>query len=286
MLQKKIEAVVIMSKQLEIAFPNENKRQCPGSLEEDNVVPSPSFSDVLEAIQTTNTHISKVEENLTTSISKIESSVNQANGRLAALESHIKKQEDQILQLSAGHEKVSTQYEHLKSLIDALTERVKNEEMARDDLETQGRRYCLTVSGIQETEGENCIDIIYKLYKYLNINQDKSTIDICHRTFAKHLIVRFTSCTARDALYDKRSKLKGVTAEDLGFKGTGTDIFINESLSFARSKIMKEARIRMKAYNEDKSLADKVKLNTSNGVIKMKCKGKNFKIMEIDDIPI
>ena len=153
MLQKKIEAVVIMSKQLEIAFPNENKKQRPGSLEEDNVVPSPSISDVLEAIQTTNTHISKVEENLTTSISKIESSVNQANGRLAALESHIKKQEDQILQLSAGQENVSTQYEHLKSLIDALTERLKNKEMARDDIETQGRRYCLTVSGIQETEG-------------------------------------------------------------------------------------------------------------------------------------
>ena len=49
---------------------------------------------------------------------------------------------------------------------------------------------------------------------------------------------------------------------------------------------MKEAHTRMKAYNEGKSLAEKVKLNTSNGVIKMKYKGKNVKIMEIDDIPI
>ena len=66
------------------------------------------------------------------------------------------------------------------------------------------------------------------------------------------MIVRFKSREQRDYVYLKRFNLIGKTSANLGFDlpTLGNPIYVNENLSFKRSRLMKSMRDRLKFLNE------------------------------------
>jgi hypothetical protein len=80
----------------------------------------------------------------------------------------------------------------------------------------------LNISGItQLAKDENCKAIVNKFLKLLVPSHDDNTLDICHRTAGGQLICRFTSRTARDAIYAERKQLKDKTTEMFNLPGLG-----------------------------------------------------------------
>ena len=157
---------------------------------------------------------------------------------------------DENRQLKAELANIKTE---MKSIADNRNEAIEKEAEARDDLEAQQRRYNLTISGItQLTKDENCKELVNRFLKQLVPTHDDNTLDICHRTAAGQLICRFTSRTARDAIYAERSKLRNMTTDNFNLPGNSikNKLYINESLTFTRAKIFKSARVACNTFND------------------------------------
>ena len=90
----------------------------------------------------------------------------------------------------------------------------------------------LEVTGISNENGENCIDIIYKLCELTSTNIKKIKSEIAHRMKYCVAIVKFKDRPAHDLLYSNKMKFK---EKDLGYRNE-TSIYINESLSFDTKK--------------------------------------------------
>ena len=307
------------ARQTKIDFPDnkKNKRDRPASLE-DNI--DATGDDKAESSSTPlDDAVSKIMSKLSSlesKISQVDSSTSLSVNRLTSIEAHITKFEDKLsgmdekLQLviskqaaqATFNETTLKRQEEFDGKLDIIKEKMKNlerenrtlqedlrrEALARDDLEAQARRLCLNVSGFAEVEGENPKAIMYAIYDFLGITQDRSTVDIAHRTFSKNLIFRFSTRTARDAVYSQRRKFENIKAEELGFKSSSKPgVYINESLSRERSMLMREARARQKIFNVGKEGDQRAKLHSDNGIIKMKVPGSPYvKIYCKNDIPI
>ena len=117
----------------------------------------------------------------------------------------------------------------------------------------------------------------------------EEAIDIAHRKAAGGFIVRFHSRSVRDEVYDRRFQLQGKSSLDLGKDFTvKNDLYINESLTFDRSVLMKQVRDRLKEYNKDLPKDDRRKCKTALGIIKVtdetKTYQKIFTMKNLDDI--
>ena len=130
-----------------------------------------------------------------------------------------------------------------------LQKRVKTLELAVDAGEQYSRRNCLRISGKKEVTGENTDDIVLDIAEALGVNIDVSDIDRSHRlgkpgttaeprTKPRDIIVKFVSYRQRNMFYRARTSMK-----DRGYKG----VFINEDLTKSRSKLLYEARLRVKS---------------------------------------
>lgn len=106
-----------------------------------------------------------------------------------------------------------------------------------NDNEQYSRKYNLRITGIDESDGENCIDKVINLCKTkLNTDIPKASFDRAHRVGrkmpgkARQVIVKLTHYHAKNAIYSKRKLLKG------------TQIFINDDLSRLSLHLLKEAK--------------------------------------------
>ena len=81
--------------------------------------------------------------------------------------------------------------------------------------------------------------------------------------------MKFKSRCQRDEVYLKRFNLVGKTSLDLGFNlpTNGNLIYLNESLSFDRSKLMKEIRDKLRGMNDGRAKDMRIKAKSSGGVI-------------------
>ena len=82
------------------------------------------------------------------------------------------------------------------------------EKTKRNAFEQYGRQEMLEVTGIPHEDGENCIDIIYKLCELTSTNMKKSKIEIAHRMKTGAIIAKFKDQLACDLLYLNKLKLK------------------------------------------------------------------------------
>ena len=82
------------------------------------------------------------------------------------------------------------------------------EKTKRNAFEQYGRQEMLEVTGIPHEDGENCIDIIYKLCELTSTNIKKSKIEIAHRMKTGAIIAKFKDQLACDLLYLNKLKLK------------------------------------------------------------------------------
>ena len=93
-------------------------------------------------------------------------------------------------------------------MIKQMDDDLEIEKTKQNALEQYGRQEMLEVTGIPHKDGENWIDIIYKLYELTSTNIKKSKTEIAHRMKTGTIIVKFKDQLARDLLYLTKLKLK------------------------------------------------------------------------------
>lgn len=139
-----------------------------------------------------------------------------------------------------------------------LKRKVKTLETQLEDAEQYSRVNCLEVNGIPEVKNENVTDVIKSVGTALGMHITEEMIDACHRVGAKQdrktrgIIVKFTRRTVKEDLLQKRKVKRNFNTHDIGFKGSQAEVvYINESLSPARRKILNAARAlkREKGYS-------------------------------------
>ena len=158
---------------------------------------------------------------------------------------------------------------------------LEHEAEMRDALEANGRLINLEISGVPKLEGETrdkCKEHVAKVMALVGSENDKSAIDVAHRKAGGGLIVKFKFREQRDEVYSKRFNLQGKTSLDLGFElpDKGNDLYLNESLSFDRSKLMKGIRDKLKILNAGKSKETRIKAKTANGVVKVQSRSGDY----------
>ena len=89
---------------------------------------------------------------------------------------------------------------------------------------------------------------VLDIMKLMGSQNDDSAIDVAHRKMAGSIIARFNTRSQRDEVYKKRFALKDISSIDLGLAvpAKGNPIYVNESLTFERSKIMADVRKKLK----------------------------------------
>ena len=125
-----------------------------------------------------------------------------------------------------------------------LTARVSALESALDESEQYSRRNSLRVSNIKEDPSENTDQIVLNIANELDVEISPNDIDRSHRvgkpstSKTRDILVKFATYRARQRLYDNRSSLK-----NSGYDG----VFINEDLTKNKSKLLYQARLKVKS---------------------------------------
>ena len=114
----------------------------------------------------------------------------------------------------------------------------------------------LEKSGIQEQEGENCIEIAHHIYKTAKANIPIHKIEIS-------IIVKFRDRPSRGLLFKNKLQLKNIMSEELGYEGPSKAIYINESLAFDTRKLLCEVKTKCREIGYKRVITD-------NGIIKIK----------------
>ena len=144
------------------------------------------------------------------------------------------------------------------------------ESAKRDQLENQDRKYNLEISGVPITKDEDPKELVAKVMEVAGAMHGEDAIDIAHRKAAGGIIALFHSRSVRDEVYDRRFNLQGKSSLDLGKNFTvKNDLYINESLTFDRSVLMKQVRDRLKEHNKNLPKDDRRKCKTAQGIIKV-----------------
>ena len=182
-------------------------------------------------------------------------------------------------------EKVSS----LMSLVAACEFGLRPEAFKRDNSENISRKQCLEFSGVPKLPTEKKEDP--KKYVALIMALAGSTntveaIDDAHRKMGGGIIARFKSREQRNEVYERCFVLNGHTsAELLGFENiTSESLYMNVSLIFYRSKLMKCVRDKLKILNRGVPKGQMIKSKTEGGFIKVQNVGGNYiKILSMDD---
>ena len=113
----------------------------------------------------------------------------------------------------------------------------------------------------------------------------QADVDVAHRKFAGGLICR----TVWNEFYSKRFALTSKKAMDIaprfqGVEGSDSDLYLNENLSYDRSKLMKYCRDKIKPLNAGVPKDDRIKVKTERGIVKVQNSTGNYtKIKNFSD---
>ena len=247
------------------------KRQRPESASD---VAEPSTDEMiretLQIVKRMDTRVAAMDQK----ISSLEESVTFANLEIDDLKSENQKLKEVNAALIV---RMDAMDERMNSLESAL----EHESKMRDALEANSRKINLELSGIPKSENEtpaDCKSHVGKVLTLMGSENGVECVDVAHRKRAGGIIIKFKTRDQRNEVFLKRFNLVGKTSLDLGFKlpSKGNPIYVNESLTFDRSSLMKDIRDRLKIINEGKSKDDRVKAKTSSGVIKVQDRSGDF----------
>ena len=201
---------------------------------------------------------------------------------------NLKKRNDE---LSNHNKTLELRLTNVELKVQKLSEDATKDRRAHDSLDNNCRKYNLEISGIPGDENEDrdeCKKIAAKVFTLIGSPLTKANIDVAHRLKSGGvIIVRFKSRTDQDAVYKLRSKLKAYTTKDLGYQLPieGNKIFLNESLTFERRKLLGEIHARMKPINRGRDKDSFFKVVTSGGKIRVMDKYRKFhEVWKIDDL--
>ena len=182
-------------------------------------------------------------------------------------------------------DKVST----LTSRVEACELGLRAEAFKRDNSENISRKQCLEFSGVPKLPTEKREDpkkFVGLIMALAGSKNKIDAIDDAHRKMGGGIIARFKSREQRNEVYERRFALNDHTSAELpGFENvTSESLYMNESLTFDRSKLMKNVRDKLKILNRGIPKAQWFKSKTEGGFIKVQNVGGNYiKILSMDD---
>jgi regulator of replication initiation timing len=140
-------------------------------------------------------------------------------------------------------------FEALKQENASLRTKVKSLEQQLDDADQYSRINCLEINGIPETKNEDVTEIIKTIGNTLGVTVSAEDIDACHRLGLKQegrkrgIIVKFVRRHVKEEVLRKRKIKRNLNTSDIGMSsGPAEIVYINESLSPARRKVLNAAR--------------------------------------------
>jgi len=194
------------------------------------------------------------------------------------------KQRDINDTLISAQSALREQNEQLSNEIQALRQGLRVESAMRDNLENHDRKMNLDFSGLPIKDKEEPVKLIAKVMRLAGSTFSAADVDVAHRKRAGGMIVRFKTRQARDEVFSKRFNLKNITSLDLGFSEKHF-IYVNKSLTFDRSVLMKQVRDQLRTFNRDKAQDQRAKVKTEGGVIKLKLHDGGYrKVNSLNDL--
>lgn len=205
---------------------------------------------------------------------------------LRELKNAVNFQDSEIETLKKQNKELSEQNLKLELRLSATeidikknSERISSAETAADDLEAHGRKINLEISGFPKKQREPH-DIPRKIavavFEKIGFENADSKIDVAHRIAGDKIIVKFTGRRERDEVFKLRKELKNLNtssidtsafADHLDLPTPGNSIFINESLTFKRRKLLGEVNQKMKIRNHGRSKETRFHTFSSGGKI-------------------
>lgn len=143
-----------------------------------------------------------------------------------------------VSKLSVIIDKLQQSLAEKDTVIAKLEERVSNAEKKLDDIEQYSRRTSIRITGIREKTNDNPSDEVKKLFQHLGVSPQVNRV---HRVgpirtdgTSRPILCQFTNYPDRALILSKRSTLK----DDF------PDVYVNEDLTRARSKVLYLARCK------------------------------------------
>ena len=203
-------------------------------------------------------------------------------GRVSTLEqsqqfmnSEVEAQKAEIVALKSEKTALQGQLSAMEARVRNLEVGLSIESKKRDDNENISRKQCLEFSGIPKLPNETRDDpkkLVAKVMSLIGSTNTISAIDDAHRKMGGGLIARFKSREERNEVYNLRFNLTGRTCDELeGFEHLaeqGSELYINESLTMDRSRLLKLIREKLKVLNRGVVKEAKIKVKTEGGIIK------------------
>lgn len=141
--------------------------------------------------------------------------------------------------------------ESLRSENFTLKKRVAELENKVEENEQYMRSNTLEIQGVPEPESktEDVYEVVRKVGVALDMNIPREAIDICHRLGKRPnsdtpagIIVKFVRREDKIKMLEKRRVKRNLSTQHLGYKQAAVPVYVNESLSPARRKLLAEAR--------------------------------------------
>lgn len=146
--------------------------------------------------------------------------------------------------------------EGLKAENANLKTRLVEMEARLEDNEQYLRSNTLEVQGVPESRNEDVYDIVRKVGVALDMNFQREAIDICHRLGKRPgsdnpagIIVKFVRREDKIKMLEKRRIKRNLNTRDIGYPGEANPVYVNESLSPARRRLLAAARTAKREKN-------------------------------------
>ena len=242
-----------------------------------NMSTDDKLNKLLELVFASNANFSA----LTTRVCSLETAVDYMDSQLITQRESDMAQKEVVAKLEA---KVATMEARITGLQIGLAVEAKK----RDENENVSRKQCLEFSGIPQSATETPEDVkklVVKVMQLIGSSNNASCIDDAHRKMGGGIIARFKSREERNEIYLKRFALVGKSSANIGFPVPGTDLYINESLTIDRSRVMKSIRDKLKVLNRGViNKDDRIKVKSSGGVVQVQNLGGKFiKVSSLND---
>ena len=243
----------------------------------DNLVAQ--MEKVLETTAQTNRTVTQMQrdfaatnqavKSLTVKVNSIELSLNDLTIRSQEAENKIESVVEQ-------NENIVQRLDNLEAENRKLRQDLKDEGIKRDNIENTTRKYMLEFSGVPQLDNEtndDCRKICAKILTLAGLADPLKTIDLAHRKANQvSIICKFKSRYEARQAYAVRFKLKGISSSQIpGYENNheDNDLYINESLTFDRSRIRAQIAAKVKALNNNRDKPNWIKVTTSDGEIKV-----------------
>jgi hypothetical protein len=129
-----------------------------------------------------------------------------------------------------------------------LKEKVRQLEERIDDSDQYSRLNTVEIHGVPQEENENVMEVVKKLGVALDMPITEEMVDACHRLRRKQgdgrapgIVVKFVRRLDRQKLIEKRKVKRTLNTGHIGYSDS-TPIYINESLTYIRRKLLATAR--------------------------------------------